>query len=555
MIDVTTKNPRSRQASSRPRHSIDHTRLIPALAGLPTLTWLQLRSHLVRVIMTAGLLAGLVGASASQFKDLYPDEAARTAYSQTVGISGPSILFNGRGYDLTTLGGILTFEMGLITISVYPIVVVLLMIALTRREEEAGRTDLVTAAPVGRLSPLFAAMIVTFVTLALEGALVAGSLIALDYPVGGSLLYALALCLHQALWAGVGAVAAQVWQTGRAAATWSVLLIGATYVVRGVLDLRTDVKWAFPLQWQAETKPFGDVSWLAYALLAAGTVVAVAVAAALATHRDAGAGLFPARSGRVTASRQTATMTGLQLRHMAGGLVAWAVGSAGMGLTFGLMAEEMRRIFRENPQLAEAFVASGTNPDQALPTLTLSLVAVLAAASAMVEVQRIAAEERSGRTGLLLATHVRRTGWWLTTLLVMGTATVLVLVAGGLGSGLGTWASGAAGEGIVGTHVGDALAFAPAVLAMAAFGALLVSGHPAVVTLGWLPVTWAGIVAFLAELLDLPRWARDLSPLEMIGKIPAEAPDRPATAALAAAALVMVVASAMLIRRRDLVRG
>lgn len=553
--ETPVRRPPSRQASSLPRHSVPRKRLVPALAGLWTLTLLQLRSHIVRIVVTALVLGGAVVAMASQFGDLYPGEAARTAYSHTVGISGVSILFNGRGYGLTTLGGIAAFEMGIMTLTVSPIVIALFAVALTRREEEAGRTDLVTAAPVGRLSPLVTALIVVGVTLALEGLVLAGGLIALDYPPQGSWLYALALCLHQALWAGLAAVAAQLWQAARAAATWTLLAIGVCFVLRGTLDQSTDVRWVTPMQWQVETRPFGDVQWQAYALLAGVTGILVILAAWLATHRDAGAGVFAARSGPARAGRQVETATGLQLRLLTGGFAGWLVGTAGIGLVLGLMAQEMRDIIDENPQLVESFLASGIDPADMLPTMTLALTSIFAAVFAGSEVQRLAAEEGSGRTGVVLATPVRRSTWWLTALLVTGTAAVVIAAVGGLCSGLGTWISGAAGEGVVGQHVGAAMALTPAVLVMVAIAGLAAAIRPALAPIGWLPVTWAGVVAFLAELLDLPEWARDLSPVYLIGTVPAEAPDRTATIALCAAALVLALASAITFRRRDLVRG
>ncbi|MFV0318140.1 MAG: hypothetical protein ACK5O2_14410 [Microthrixaceae bacterium] len=38
---------------------------------------------------------------------------------------------------------------------------------------------------------------------------------------------------------------------------------------------------------------------------------------------------------------------------------------------------------------------------------------------------------------------------------------------------------------------------------------------------GWLPLAYAVVVGLLGEMLELPRWARDISPLEHVPGMPA----------------------------------
>ena len=84
---------------------------------------------------------------------LPPPQADRAQYAATVGVSTVNIAFNGRGYDLTSLGGITAFEIGITGQLLYPLVGMILAIHLTRRQEEAGRIELLTAGRLGALTP------------------------------------------------------------------------------------------------------------------------------------------------------------------------------------------------------------------------------------------------------------------------------------------------------------------------------------------------------------------------------------------------------------------
>ena len=118
-----------------------HRRSRP-LAGLGGMTVLGLRTSWRGPALVAVICIALVVAIAVGVEGLYPARAQRVEYAATAGASGISTAFNGRGYALDTLGGITGVEVGFMGQLLFPILGVVTAIGLTRRQEEAGRTEL-----------------------------------------------------------------------------------------------------------------------------------------------------------------------------------------------------------------------------------------------------------------------------------------------------------------------------------------------------------------------------------------------------------------------------
>ena len=125
-----------------------HRRSRP-LAGLGRMTVLGLRTSWRGPALVAVICIALVTAIAVGVEGLYPTRAQRVEYAATAGASGISTAFNGRGYALDTLGGITGVEVGFMGQILFPILGVVTAIGLTRRQEEAGRTE----PPSGRTWP------------------------------------------------------------------------------------------------------------------------------------------------------------------------------------------------------------------------------------------------------------------------------------------------------------------------------------------------------------------------------------------------------------------
>jgi ABC-2 type transport system permease protein len=127
---------------------------------------------------------------------------------------------------------------------------------------------------------------------------------------------------------------------------------------------------------------------------------------------------------------------------------------------------------------------------------------------------------------------------------------VLVLAAAGLGTGI-SYALVAGNAGDVPRLVGGAVAYTPAVLALAGLAMALYGLRPGAATAAWAALAVCFVMGFFGPLLSLPMWAQELSPFQHVPKVPAAAVSFGPllTVALAAAALTAVGVVAL--RRRD----
>ncbi|MEV0391287.1 polyketide antibiotic transporter, partial [Nonomuraea sp. NPDC050643] len=175
----------------------------------------------------------------------------------------------------------------------------------TRREEDAGRGELICSAVVGRHAPLSAALLTAGAISLAGGSLTAAALIAIGFEPIGSLAYGAAVTLAGWVFAGVAAVAAQLARNARTATTIGLSALALAYVTRYAGDATGQrwLTWLSPIGWGHLVRAYQDERWwmLGVSLLAAG--LSAALAYRLRGRRDLGAGLLPERLGRARAPR------------------------------------------------------------------------------------------------------------------------------------------------------------------------------------------------------------------------------------------------------------
>lgn len=521
-------------------------------------TGILLRAHLHSgwraLVGWVAVLAGLVVGTAFGISAAYPTPADREAYAATAGASPYVAAFNGRGYDLTQLGGITAYEVGFMALIGIPIVALHLAIRFGRHEEDAGRTELVTAGRVGRLAPVAAAALVLAVAVAgFVGASGLG-LQAAGLPARGSWLYAAGLGLFMAVCGGVGLLVAEVSREARTAYGIGLALVFAAFLRRAVADARDlDVSWAGPTGWLAEIRPWGsEVRWWPLAAYGAAALAAWGLAAAVAARRDLGGGLIATRPGPAYGGALLGSPAGLAWRFARPAGLGWLIGTAGWSAALGGLANEMTQIVRNNPAMLAALAVD--RPEDLVTSLALVLCAIGSAACGVQVMTRLAREEAAGRLGLLLSTPTGRLRAWLSWLAVALAGTATILLASALALGLGSaWSTGnrdniavAAGAGV------DLLA---PVLLIVAVAAVLQAVAPRWAALAWVLVGWATIVGMLAEPLRLPEWSRNVSPLYAVGQVPIEHPDTTALVVIGLLAVGCTVSGMARFRVRELLAG
>lgn len=524
------------------------------LAGAGRLTRFALRRDRARIAVWVLALAGLVGYFGAVVPTVYPDAAARQTRAAIMRQpSGALLTGPGYGLDDYTFGAMIANELlGMLAVAA-ALMSVFLVVRHTRAEEEDGRADLVRAGAVGRGAPLAAALGDMLVADAAVAVGLLGALLANGLDAAGSAAVALGVAAVGVVFGSVAAVTAQLTTGARAASGSAGAVLALAFLLRGLGDARqhggSALSWASPIGWAQQTRAFVDLRWWPLLLHVALAAVLLVAAAALAARRDVGAGLVPERRGAARASRLLAGPVGLAARLERAGLAWWAVGLFAFAALTGSMTQGVVDSLADQPQLARAF-GTGAGDDLVLRTVAtfLGILAMAVAVYAVVTVGHLRREEADGRAAAVLAGSVGRPAWLGAQLGVALAGSTVLLLASGLGLGLG--AAGTV-DGAVGTCTLAALAHLPVVAAFAGLGALLHgSGLPA--WPGWALLVASVVVGVYGPVLGLPDAVLDVAPFGLVPAVPAAALDVAPLAALTAVAAVLVAGALAAVRVRDL---
>lgn len=538
-----------------------------AYAGTGRLLRLAARRDRVQLPIWIIASAVLMSAGAAAVADEFPTEESRLTALRGVGASPAVLLMRGVPVG-TDLGALASFRNLVTMLVLAALMSTFAVVRHTRQNEENGRAELIAAGRVGRHAPLTAALLLVVIANVLLGAVVTGSLLGADLAAPGALAFGAACTVTGIAFAGLAAVAAQLFQGARAVNAAAATSVGVAYLVRGVGDALGDqapgsilitsnwLSWLSPLGWGALARPFGQERWWVLALPIALFAVCVLVAFALVKRRDLGAGLIPDRPGPPDAGRSLRGPFGLAWRLQRGSVLGWVIGSAVFGLAIGSLGKAVKDALSTNPGVVEMMgqLAGGAVADivDMYFAAMMNVFGAMAAGFVIQALLRLRAEEVGGTAEAVLATAVGRVRWACShaAIAVLGATAMLVLA--GASAGLADAASGGAVG--VATLIGAGLAQLPAALVVAGFVLLAFGGLPRfVVGLAWAALLVSIVCGLFGDLFGLPQAVRDLSPFSHVPAIPAvEASAGPLLALLAVAAALTAVGLA-LFRRRDLV--
>lgn len=306
-----------------------------------------------------------------------------------------------------------------------------------------------------------------------------------------------------------------------------------------------------PQTWLAEIRPFAAEPkvwpWVAYAAF---FVVLAGVSIVVQGRRDLGAGVIAPRPGRSTAPAWLGGPAALLLRLTRRSGLAWIAGSGVFSFILGLLARELSAAQAKAGASGALIQSSGVVSGMTAQLVQFNTLFVCAMAVQLS--MGVAKEERSTRTAVVLSTRISRWRWWNSAVLVIVGWSGLALLSTGSATGLGLWL-GLEDR----TQFGQALAataqLGPAVLVVIAAAMLLISVSSRLAAAAWALVGWSAVVALRGESLQMADWARDLSPLEWLGKVPINPWNTNAALTLVLIAIIAVAISAVLFRRRPLV--
>ncbi len=372
----------------------------------------------------------------------------------------------------------------------------------------------------------------------------------------GSAYLALATSSVVPVCVGVGAIASQLAPTRRMALELGGALVGLFFALRVIADTASGLgwlRWATPLGWAEELRPFAGARPLVLVLPVLASALLLMLAAWIAARRDIGAGLLPARDSAQARLRLLSSPTMQALRGERASLAAWLSGVGAFAYILGVVANSTssagisKTLNRELGKLGTGSIVTPSG------YLGFAFILFILAASLFACAQIGAArhEEAEERLETLLALPVSR--WrWLGGRLLLATAGVAAI---SLVAGVFAWVGAESG----GVDIplsrlieagANCLPVALVFLGLAALAYAIVPRASAGIAYGL--VTVAFLWDLVGSLLGAPRWLVDLTPFVHVGLVPAQ-PFRVVAAVvmLSIAGLTSLVAL-FAFRRRDL---
>ena len=508
-----------------------------ALKGTWRLFLLQLRLDRVKVPLWVTITIGIIYVTLDQLKLAYDSTEQVLLYAST---TAPSIVTRLLGGALTgpSIGEITIIESFLLIALLVCLVNIFLVVRHTRKNEEEGRSEIISSLIVGRQAGLTSTLLFAF----LLNTLFTVGLIAVytmnHFPLEGTLLYSIATGLMGMFFASVAAVTAQLFENSRSASGVAALIFTVSFLLRGLGDafgtLRESglgvesgfLSYLSPLGWVTNTKPFsGDEQPWLLGLIVGGIVLLIIGAYVLSARRDVAGSTFTSQPGKSHAPSYLLKRVGLVWRLHRTAFISWLGAMVIMGTMIGAVADEFDELIAGNDQMRELLAAiGGGTPTDIMFSATFAISGLALAGYGLQILTRMQSEEGSGRTELLLSTPLSRFSWILQYILFATVSTLFILCATGLSAGLA-----------YGIIVGDIwhhtvslsmaiMVHAPAILVILGFAVLLFGLAPRFyVPLVWSMLTLCLLIYQLGTLLDLPEWIMNLSPFTHTPAVPSDA--------------------------------
>lgn len=499
-----------------------------AVAGLPTtlrLTWRRNRGFWLWWLFGTVMLMPI---TVSKYQELIPPGPQGTALLDLLAANPTMRAMLGPPFDLSTPGGFAMWRVGTFTAAALAMMTALGVIRATRAEEEEGRLEQLRAGAIGRHAPLAAGLVLALAACAVFAVVHTVALIRLGTPTAGALAASLGLALTGTMFAGVGAVAAQVFESARAARSWSLgAILGGLYLLRSLIDGAGDgnimepLRWVVPLEWAALARPYASERWWVLLLPVAVTGVLIVVAVRLEARRDHGAGIWHTGIGPAHAHGR-ADAWGLAWRLQRASVRGWSIGLIVAAAGMGSLAGAIDRFVDSDAAMADVLrrLGGGAVLRDAFYVAMLGILVTLIAVAAVVLLGRLRTEETAGRSEVMLATATSRDTLAASHLAwALGVGTLVTLA---VGAALPLGQVGARGAGLIGTLTGAAAVLLPGVWLMIGLGFFLIGWAPRLYGVVWAVLGWTIFCTWLAALFTLPDWVVRVQPWGRLPHLPSD---------------------------------
>ena len=476
----------------------------------------QERVWLMALPVVTGLMTALL---APGYGDTYasPEDLARAVASAQV--SDTSRFLYG---DLSASAGIVqvaAWELGGLTCLVLGVVIALRSISLTRAAEDLGRTELLRSTGTGPAAGLVGQGLTLALLCLFLGIGAGAGLLALEEADGtdavtyGAVLTATCLTVSFA-----ALVLAQLAPDAAAGRSIALGVVGLMYSGNGMRASKhwNWAGWASPFHLRTAVDPGGENSWVPVLIAVAASIMVLALAGALTSHRDLGQGLVQLPARRSPSLRVGGLLT-LAVRLSRSQCLAWAFLVSLVAGVLVSMGGDVVDLARQGGisggSLGSLLV--GDDPGEAFLRYIGQLAGALAAAQGVSLALRYSGDERSGRLEMVVSTGNRPLRILLSSWLVAALGSGLTLICA-------TVAAGYVGRSELDTDLIDAVRLVagqwPAALASAAIATALCGAWPRGRGLAWAPVLVGLGIAQLGGVLDLPKRIRDAGLLAQAGE-------------------------------------
>lgn len=517
-----------------------------------------LRRERVSFVIWVVCIVGLVVYTASVYPGMYPTEAER--YAAMLLMENPALIaIVGPSTGAYSLGALFVQETLLIALLAVGIMNILLVNRYTRVDEELGRLELIRSFPVESSSVLSALFIVVVAVNGLIGLLITIGLATggmSDMSFVGSVLFGVVMFVAGLLFASVSAVFAQLLSTARGVASWAFMMLIIMYLVRAIGDISGNfLSYLSPLGLLLQTSVYVNDVWWPVVVVAVGSFCMVTLAFVLIGHRDLGAGLIPAKAGPAHGAKSLLSVSGLAWRIKRGSLIIWLIGAVVMGFVFGAVVGEIEGYIGEN-EMMQAFLALESNgevslTEQFIPFLVVFLVITLLI-PIIGPILKLAGEEKRNLSELILARSVSRPQLLSSYLVISMISSVFMLMVGGFGFWLGgilTLEEAVAYS----TLISAVMVYLPATWIVIGVAVFLLGWLPRLISLATLMIGYVFFIVFFSDLLSLPQFLVNLSPLAHVPNVPVDEFSLVAFLIMSGIAVVLIGVGFVGYSKRDIV--
>ena len=476
----------------------------------------QERVWLVALPVVTGLMTALL---APNYGDTYasPEDLARAVASAQV--SDTSTFLYGRLSNTAGVVQVATRELGGLTCLVLSVVVALRSVALTRAEEDLGRAELLRSTGADSIASLVGQGLVLVLQCLLLGVGAGVGLLALEEADGtDAAAYGAVIASTLLTVACATLVVAQLVPDATAGRAVALGFVGLMYTGYG-LSASKDwnwAGWASPFRLRTTVDPGGENSWGPVVIAVTSSIMVLALAGVLTSHRDLGQGLVQLPTRRPPSLRVGGPLT-LAVRLSRNQCLTWAFLVslvAGVLVSLGADVVDLARQGGISGGSLGSLLA-GDDPGEAFLRYIGQLAGALAAAQGVSLALRYSGDERSGRLEMVVSTGNRPLRILLSSWLVAALGSGLTLICA-------TVAAGYVGRSELDTDLIDAVRLVagqwPAALASAAIATALCGAWPRGRGRAWAPVLVGLGIAQLGGALDLPKRIRDAGLLAQAGE-------------------------------------